>query len=216
MTGIYTSHSKHKTLTVVASLTVFTMTSYVQLLLATSTEQQICSYPVPFATCTCSRVACTRPKNIIRTVFGHGLRSVSPKNAINAPAPCLRLPSLGHRHIKRITIAVTPKSAHVRLSKPFLAAALAWGEKRAVERWFSPLFVARSSDKDDRVEPWWPFWPRNLDPVAPRKKAKQSLTLNHCKGNSHFKSPNKLLETYQQRFCPENTKVNTRQALNNF
>ena len=53
----------------------------------------------------------------------------------------------------------------------------------------------------------------------PRKKAKKSLSLkrkDHRDVDSRFESPNKSLETYQQRFCPENTKVSTRWAVKNF
>ena len=33
---------------------------------------------------------------------------------------------------------------------------------------------------------------------------------------SRFVSPQISLETFQQRFCPDNTKINTRYAVNNF
>ena len=53
----------------------------------------------------------------------------------------------------------------------------------------------------------------------PKKKAKKSLSLkvnDRRSGHSRFESPKKPLETYQERFCPENTKVNTRWAVKNF
>ena len=58
----------------------------------------------------------------------------------------------------------------------------------------------------------------------PRKKAKRSLSLKRKgkeqagegQGDSRFQSPQKALETYQKRFCPENTQINTRWAVKNF
>ena len=57
------------------------------------------------------------------------------------------------------------------------------------------------------------------DDPTERKKGKKSLSLkrkNPNDDNSRFESPKKPLETYQKRFCPENTKVNTCWAVKNF
>lgn len=58
------------------------------------------------------------------------------------------------------------------------------------------------------------------EPPPPAKKKKLSLSLKK-KGrepavSDRFNSPEKSLQTYQQRFIPENTKVNTRWAVKKF
>ena len=50
---------------------------------------------------------------------------------------------------------------------------------------------------------------------AAKSKKKRKADVDIC-SNQRFMSPKKGLETYQQSFCPENTKINTRWAVKNF
>ena len=74
---------------------------------------------------------------------------------------------------------------------------------------------------------WNPNKPLDLgildefDTQPPPEKKKKSLPLKLKKtvdvcSNQHFTSPKKGLETYQQSFCPQNTKINTRWAVKKF
>ena len=52
-------------------------------------------------------------------------------------------------------------------------------------------------------------------PNKKRKLLSFKLKRKPVDGNL-FKSPDKDLETYQQRYCPENTKINTCWTVKNF
>ena len=60
------------------------------------------------------------------------------------------------------------------------------------------------------------IWDDASSTVSPPNKKRKSLSLKRKPVDGRFKSPKKDLETYQQRYCPENTKINTRWAVKNF
>ena len=60
------------------------------------------------------------------------------------------------------------------------------------------------------------IWDDASSTESPPNKKRKSLSLKRKPVDGRFKSPKKDLETYQQRYCPENTKINTRWAVKNF